>query len=169
MKSSQYAWFAIVGFNLFSLVVLPLYFYDARVRLRSGIWKTPTEEIFHITASDDAKKFQQIIDRIEQWYKAHPCLTYICDIPFPRLKLHEAYSIIDTFRLMGSNWFAPGYPYHYWRAVEYQGNYSTLHVDIPYFDFVFNSFVISSVGSAAIALGWIKFGQSKDKHSIVQT
>ena len=72
------------------------------------------------------------------------------------MKVHEAYALVDALQLRTGQFG------HYSGVVEYGTNYYTLYFDTPQLtNYLSYSLVSTVVGILAIALVWVRFGQTE--------
>jgi len=169
-KSVLYVWIGLVVVNVVSWGILPFYFVDVKVQLSTynpflsnSIPEEQKSNIFHVVNQDDAVQFQRIIDRIDEWYKIHSCRPLVpCEIGNPTVKAYETYSITETFDLTKVEGLYPYYPDYYIGIVEYKGNNYTIYVStVDWNKYLGVGLATSFIGSALVALVWVKFGQTK--------
>ena len=173
---------------MFSMVVIPLivynYFTDAIIFVAREYYCGRPDCSPHIIDENDITQSPQIKDWIGLAAKPEICTGYgPCSREnFAFLRVYEAHSATNTLEL--SHKYTQAYrPFavmqhtfdwveDYYGVVEYEGHYYSLDVRIPTQQFInYLPFGVMSAigGSLVIALAWVKFGQSRDKHNIVQT
>ncbi len=130
-----------------------LYFSDVSIGISK--WGARPDIAIHVIKESDISNFPQVQDGLEIEGN-RVCLGFApCANTVVSMKVYEAYALADILELTKSQ-------SNYSGVVEFKGNYYTIYMDISQLtSYLSYSLVGSVVGMIAIAIAWVRFGQTE--------